>query len=121
MLPKIHIVALLGGFLFLGMVVMLIRRRRLREQYAMVWLLTSVALIAFALSPGLVGAVARYMGIAYPPAALFFVAVVGLLIGSLHFSLVVSKAAEQQLRLAQRLAILEQELEQIKGGAGKAS
>lgn len=110
MLPRVHLVALTISIVFLAAVVLQIRRRRLREQYALLWLLTGLALLVTSLSPKLVSILAGYLGIAYPPAALFFLAVLAFLGVGLHNSLVISKLTEQQLRLAQYLAILKQDI-----------
>lgn len=114
MLPRVHLVALTISVAFLAAVVLLIRQRRLREQYALLWLLTGLALLVTSLSPKLVSILAGYLGIAYPPAALFFLAVLAFLGVGLHNSLVISKLTEQQLRLAQYLAILKQDIDFVR-------
>ena len=88
----------------------LIRSRRLQERYALLWLLTGIVLLVLALWRGALGLLADAVGIAYPPSALFVLAAVFILLLLLHYSTVISKLADQNRILAQRLALLENEL-----------
>jgi hypothetical protein len=95
----------LGLFL---VVLELVRRRRLLERYAVLWLFSALALLALAVWKGLLGTIANAVGIFYPPSALFVIAFGFILVLLLHFSLAVSKLADQTKTLAQRVALLEQ-------------
>jgi hypothetical protein len=87
----------------------LVRRRRLQERYSMLWLATCLALIVLAAIPGLLDRLSSAVGIVYPPNALF-VAVFGfVMLVLLNFSIAVSRLSEQTSRLAQRLAMLEEQ------------
>jgi Uncharacterized conserved protein (DUF2304) len=56
----------------------------------------------------------------YPPAVLFAVGVLFILLVLLHYSTVISKLADQNVVLAQRLALLEQRLSGDQAGRGGA-
>ena len=105
-------VAALAAVLLIGVVLELIRSRRLQERYALLWLLTGGVILLLSIWRGLLGVVAEAIGIHYPPSALFAVAAVFFLIVLLHYSTVISKLAETNKTLAQRLALLETELEE---------
>ena len=90
------------------MVLELVRRRRLLERYALVWMAVTVLLIMLTLWDGLLTGVATVIGIAYPPSALFVIAFGFILVLLLHFSIAVSKLADQSKVLAQRLALFEE-------------
>jgi hypothetical protein len=92
----------------------LIRSRRLQERYALLWLLTGIVIFVLAVWRGLLSEFADVVGIAYPPSALFVLASFFVLVVLLHYSTVISKLSEQNTVLAQRLALLEQELEQTR-------
>jgi hypothetical protein len=105
-------VAALAALLLIGVVLELIRSRRLQERYALLWLLTGGVILVLAVWRGLLGVVSSTIGIHYPPSALFAVAGVFFLVVLLHYSTVISKLAETNKVLAQRLALLETELEE---------
>jgi len=108
--PRVRLVAILASLAMLFVVLELVRRRRLLERYALLWLFSAVALLALsAFQPLLIG-IADLIGIAYPPSALFLIAFGFVLILLLHFSVAVSRLADQSKVLAQRLAIMEERL-----------
>jgi len=105
---RIQLVAIvLAGGLLVAILEM-VRRRRLQERYALLWLASALVLLALAVWRDALGTLADWMGISYPPNALFFVAFAGVLLLLLHFSAAVSRLADQSKILAQRLALLEQ-------------
>ena len=89
----------------------LIRRRRLQERYALLWILTGLVILVLALWRGLLGTLSDTVGIAYPPSALFVLAAFFILLVLLHYSTVISKLSDQNRILAQRLALLEHEVD----------
>ena len=108
---KVSIVAALAAILLLLVVFELIRSRRLRERYALLWLLTGVVLLVLSLWRGGLNTIAGWVGIeTYPPAVLFAIASFFILAVLLHYSTVISKLSDQNRILAQRLAILEHSL-----------
>jgi hypothetical protein len=107
---RIQLVAIVGAIGLLMIVLELVRRRRLLERYALVWLLSAVVLLGLAIWRGALVELAEAVGIAYPPNALFFVAFAFVLVLLLHFSVAVSRLADQSKVLAQRLALLEERL-----------
>ncbi|HEY7196343.1 MAG TPA: DUF2304 domain-containing protein [Gaiellaceae bacterium] len=107
----VSIAATIASLALLGVVVELIRSRRLRERYALLWLLTGTVLLVLSVWRGGMNTVAGWAGIqSYPPAVLFAAGLLFVLVVLLHFSTVVSRLADQNARLAQRLALLEREL-----------
>src|SRR3954463_11311809 len=104
---RIQIVAVAGAGILLFGILELVRRRRLLERYALLWLFSAAALLALAAWKGLLEKVASAIGIFYPPSALFVIAFAFILVLLLHFSVAVSRLAEQSKVLAQRLALLE--------------
>jgi hypothetical protein len=105
---RIQIVAIVGAFGLLLAILELVRRRKLLERYALLWLFSGVVLLALAVWRGALEELAQLVGIAYPPNALFFVAFAFVLVLLLHFSVAVSRLTDQTKVLAQRLALLEE-------------
>lgn len=105
---NLQIFAIGATVVLLGVVLELVRRKRLMERYAIVWLFSGLALLVLALWGGLLDKVADVLGVAYPPNALFLIAFGFVLFLLLHFSLAVSRLSDQAKVLAQRLALLEE-------------
>jgi len=100
----------------------LVRRQRLMERYAILWLLAGITVLVLGLWKGLLSTLAHAVGIYYPPTVLFVVALVFVLVLLVHFSTTVSRLSDQNTLLAQRLALLQQRLEQEPGdGADPAA
>ena len=107
----VSIAAAIASFVLLLVVFELIRRRRLRERYALLWLLTGIVLLVLSLWRGGLNTIAGWVGIeTYPPAVLFAIASFFILAVLLHYSTVISKLSDQSTILAQRVALLEAEL-----------
>ena len=110
---RVSVIGAVASVLLLLVVFELIRSRRLRERYALLWLLTGVVLLALSLWRGGLDTMARWAGVTgYPPAVLFAVATLFVLVVLLHYSTVISKLSDQNTLLAQRLALLEARLDE---------
>jgi hypothetical protein len=109
---KVSIAASLASVILLVIVFELIRSRRLRERYALLWLLTGVVLFVLSAWRGGLNTIARWVGVqTYPPAVLFAVGSLFILAVLLHYSTVISKLSDQNSILAQRVALLEERFE----------
>ncbi len=118
MLDRTILIALCGALALLISVLELVRRRRLREQYSILWLLTSLVVLVLASNRTLLDLLARTMKIAYPPSALFVIGFGFLLLITLHFSTVISRLTQQNESLAQEMAILRQQVRELEKGEG---
>ena len=106
---RVSIAAAIASVVLLLVVFELIRSRRLRERYALLWLLTGVVLLVLSLWRGGLNTIAGWFGISgYPPAILFAVGILFILLVLLHYSTVISRLSDQSTILAQRLALLEE-------------
>ena len=109
---RVSIFAAVAALILLVVILELVRSRRLQERYALLWVMTAVVLLVFALWRDGLNVLARTVGIAYPPSALFLLGALFILIVLLHYSTVISELAERNLMLAQRIALLEQRLKE---------
>lgn len=107
MQDRIQLVSIVAAVLVLGVIFELVRRRRLMERYALVWLGSGLILLGLAIWRGALTKLANALGVAYPPNALFLIAFGFVLLLLLHFSLAVSRLSDQSKVLAQKLAMLE--------------
>ncbi len=110
----VKILAIAGSATLLFLVLELIRRGRLKERYALLWLFSGIVLLVLSLSRSLLEYFSRLIGIYYPPSLLFLIAFVFLLLITLHFSAVISGLSEKNKRLTQDIALLHQALEELK-------
>src|SRR3954452_12767491 len=107
----VSIAAAVASFALLVVVFELIRSRRLRERYALLWLASGVVLLGLSLWRGGLNTIAGWLGVeTYPPAVLFAVGVLFVLAVLLHYSTVISRLSDQNTILAQRIALLEERL-----------
>jgi hypothetical protein len=117
---RIQLLAIAGSGALLVLVLELVRRRRLLERYALLWLFSAVVLLVLAVWRGLLEEVAEALGIAYAPNALFFLAFSAILVLLLHFSVAVSRLADQSKILAQRLAMADERLRRLEAQRAEA-
>jgi hypothetical protein len=113
---RVSIAAAIAAAILLLVIFELIRSRRLQERYALLWLLTGVVIFVLAVWRSLLGKASDLVGIAYPPSALFVLASLFILLVLLHYSTVISRLSEQNTILAQRLALLEEQLVKVAPG-----
>jgi hypothetical protein len=117
---RLQIVSIGATLALFLLVFELVRRRRLMERYALLWLFSTVVLLGLALWKDLLEQVAIAIGIFYAPSALFVVAFGFILVILLHFSLVISRLSDQTKVLAQRVGLLQQRLDLVEGRAAEA-
>jgi hypothetical protein len=89
------------------LVLELVRRRRLSEEYSFIWILGCAALIVLSLARGTLDAVALRLGILYGPALLLLALIFFVAVAALHFSLVISRQRRQIERLIEDVALLD--------------
>ena len=108
---KVSIAATLASLVLVLVVFELIRSRRLRERYALLWLVTGAVLVVLSAWRGGLNTMAGWLGVrGYPPAVLFAVGLLFVILVLLHYSTVISRLTDQNVVLAQRLALLEARL-----------
>jgi len=108
------IVALAVGTGMLFLVIELVRRRKLREEYSWLWLLTACVILLLTLWFDLLKWITHWIGAIVPSSTIFLFAFVFLIFISLHFSVVISKLTDRNKELAQRHALLELEVNELK-------
>lgn len=109
----IQVIAILFSIAVLTGVIDLIRRRRLKERFALLWLSSAVILIALSVWRDLLHTISRFAGVEYPPALLFFMAFLFLLLIVLHYSVEISDLSEKNKRLAQEIALMKERINKM--------
>ncbi len=108
--PRIQIIAILGSVVVMTIVLRLIHRRRLREEYALFWLSASILLIGLSFWRRSLDLAARLLGVHYSPSVLLLGAIIVGFLLAMHYSVSLSRLSEQNIRLAQEIALLKQRL-----------
>jgi hypothetical protein len=107
----VSVIGAIASALLLLVVFELIRSRRLRERYALLWLVTGLVLLVLSVWRGGLNTIAGWVGITgYPPAVFFAIGLLFTIVVLLHYSTVISRLGDQNTILAQRLALLEHAL-----------
>ncbi len=98
-------------------VLAILRSGRMREKYAALWLIVSLAIVVVTVWPGLLAWLAGVLGVALPSNLLFFLAILMLLGVTLHLSLEVSKLEDESRTLSEEVALLDERLRRLEPGA----
>lgn len=116
-MEKVQVVSMVASLALLAVVLHLIRKRHLREQYSLLWLLFCLLLFALSLSTRFLESAASLLDIRYAPALLFLAGIVVCFILILHLTVVVSRLTERMIRLTQELGMTQHRLEESNKGA----
>ncbi len=111
---RISIAAAIASALLLLIVLELIRGRRLKERYALLWLATGLVLLVLSAWRGGLNTIAGWLGVGtYPPAILFAAAILFVIAVLLHYSTVLSKLTDDNVLLAQEVALLRARIDAL--------
>ncbi|HEX5480487.1 MAG TPA: DUF2304 domain-containing protein [Dehalococcoidia bacterium] len=105
----------------LAVVIDLVRRGRLREEYAFVWLVGAVGLLALSIWRHTLDVAAMWLGVYYPPAVLLLVVILAVFLSSLVFAVVISTQRRHIDRLVQDVALLDAEVRALQSRAVPAA
>jgi hypothetical protein len=115
-IARVQYLAVAGSLVLLALIFELTRRKRIRVQYSILWFAASLAFLTVSIWRNGLELFARLVGVAYPPAAIFLVLILGIFAILIHFSVVASRLSEQNRVLTQQLASIEADLLQRKSG-----
>ena len=113
MSPRLKIFVILLGLAILLGIIDLVRRRKLREEYSFIWLMTGFIFVLIALENDILVFLSDMVGITLPVNTLFFLALIFIMMLCLYFSLRISALTTQVKNLAQKLALLQTKDEKI--------
>ena len=112
-----HIITYLSiifSFALFIFIVNLVRKRKLREEYSLLWIFFSIVFIIFSLWRQGLEVFAHLIGIAYAPAALFLTLVMAMFFILIQYSIIISKLTEMNKNLVQEVGILKNDIDQLK-------
>ncbi len=106
MTPHQQFFAVLTSLIVFALILELVRRRRLREEYSWLWLLTGVGMVVLVVWDHLLFVITRVIGAVSPLTTLLLFSLLFLLAIAIHYSIIISRLTTQVKNLAQELAIL---------------
>lgn len=104
---RIRIITIVGALLLLVLVLELVRRRKLKEEYSVLWVLTALVVFVLAVWYGLLSSVTDLLGLSAPASTIFFFGLIFFLLLLLHFSVRVSTLERRLTALIQDLGVNE--------------
>ena len=111
---KIQYIAIAGSILLLLFVLYLIRKKSIKEEYSILWLFFCIIFLVFSIWREGLEYLAQLIGVAYPPAALFFIFMLAIFMILIEFSIIISKLSDKTKNLAQEIGILKLEMRKMK-------
>ena len=111
--PKAKIIIVLLSFSLFMFVLNLIRKRQLKIEHSVLWLVVSATILVASIWHDLADGVAHFLGVEYPPALFLSIAISFSLAILMHFSIELSMLKDQNKNLTQELAIYKNIIEKI--------
>lgn len=113
-MEQMQIIAIFFSLLLVFYILWVIRKQHLKEEYSLLWLGISLVFLLFSAWRQGLEMLSDILGIAYPPAALFIIMLVGILLILIQFSMIISRLSERSKVIAQEHAILKKEVDTIR-------
>jgi len=115
-ISQIQIVAITVSLLLFLFIMYLVRSQRLKEEYSLLWIFSSLVFILFSFWRSGLDYISEFLGVAYPPAALFMILLMAIFLILIEFSIIISKLADKNKSLAQEIAMLKGRMKDIEQG-----
>lgn len=110
---RIQVFSITGSLLLFLFILRLVKRKKLKEEYSLLWLGFGFVFIILSIFKPLLEIVANTLGILYAPAALLLTLVISVFFILIQFSIVISKLAESNKNLIQEVGILKADLKKL--------
>ncbi|HAE38459.1 MAG TPA: DUF2304 domain-containing protein [Candidatus Riflebacteria bacterium] len=111
-IERIQIISIVGSLLFLAIITRLIKKKTIKEAYAILWLLFGTMFMIFSIWKKGLDYFAGIVGVYYPPAMLFLILIIALILVLIQFSVIVSSQNDKIRRLTQEVALLNEKVRQ---------
>jgi len=105
---RIELLGIAASTILLGYILEMVRRRKLRTEYSILWLFGGVVMLVLSVMRNWLEWISRAVGIVYPPSFLFLVGIFFILLILIHFSIAVSKLHQMNKKMAQEIALMKE-------------
>ena len=112
-MARIQVLSIIGSIIFLIFIVELIRKRKIKDAYGLLWVFYAVVFIVIAIWRQGLEVISRLLGIYYTPAAFLLILIMAILLILIQYSLVISRLSDNYKTLNQQIGILKLELEEL--------
>jgi len=112
---RIAALSVITSLAFLLGIIELVRRRKLREEYSILWLSGAIVVLVLSVKQDWLDRVSAAVGIAYPPSRLFLIGMFFIVLILIHFSYAISKLKHMNKQIAQELALMKADACREKG------
>lgn len=116
---RIQYLSIAGSVLLLLFIAYLIRGRRIRVGYGLIWLFWGAFFLFFSVWRDGLDQLSRALGVSYAPAALFLIMISGVFLLLIQFSVIISRLSRENRVLTQEIALLRARVDRF-GPAGPA-
>jgi len=113
-ISSIQILSIIFSLFLLGLIIVLIRRKKIREEYAILWVAIFIVFLFLSLFRGTIDKISSFLGIQYQPASLFLILLGCLFLLTFHFSIVISDMKKKLNSLAMMMTLLEEKISEEK-------
>jgi hypothetical protein len=110
---KIQYFAIAGSIVFLLFVILLVRNKKIKEEYSVLWLFFGIVFLVISLWRDLLLLISSFIGIAYPPVAFILILIFSIFFILIQYSVIISNLKEKNKNLVQRLGLLEHEIKKL--------
>jgi hypothetical protein len=117
----IRYLSILGSLLLLTAIIRLIKDRKLKEEYSLLWLFFGFIFLGLSIWRDGLEVISKVIGIYYAPATLFLILIMAIFLILLHYSVVISRLAENNRRLVQEVGILSFQLQEMRRSHSEGS
>ena len=115
---QVNPLAIIGSFILLLIILELIRRKYLRERYALLWIVTGGLFLLLSIKVSLLVWISNLLGFSIPSNALFFFGLLFLVLLSLGLTVITSRLAEKNRILTQKVVLLEKRIADLEKPQG---
>ncbi|MBF0319342.1 MAG: DUF2304 domain-containing protein [Nitrospirae bacterium] len=109
-----RVLIILTGLFVFFIIFELVRRKKFREDLSILWFAVGFLIICGAFADTLINALARFLGVGYPPIMIIIFLILILIVSLMYFSMLISELKSRIKELTQKIAFIEYELDKEK-------
>lgn len=111
---KMQVIAIAGSVVLFLFILNLIRRKRIKEEYSLLWVFFGIVFIVLSLWRQGLDYIAMAIGVAYPPTAILLILLMAIFMILIQFSIIISRLSDANKTLCQEIGLMKLELARMK-------
>lgn len=109
-----RVISSLVSIIIFVVIVDLVRRKKLMEEFSWIWLLAGISIVIIAIWEDLLSLITRITGIVEPTSIVFFFGIVFLIAINLQLSIKLSKSRDEIKNIVQKISLHKYDLESMR-------